>query len=170
VIAALLHLYFSTFVPLGNRLACFDVLFGLYPKSAIGDIYNNPVEDLVEIQKNLNYLHLLSQTHKVIKPMELREFISLDKALVVRNLVTSGGKDFVLIAARMMVDYGLTDDWDLVSRIEERLKIRFREAVPGFKERVGEKGLRLAYPSSTETLKSDSRDASESTSENVIKN
>jgi hypothetical protein len=143
VVTTVLKLYFAPTVTLSSKLACFETLFSLFSKSTILGVYNNPIEDLVEIQKQLTFLTLLSQTHKVVKPMEYRDFVPVDKALIAKNLVAAGGKDFVLLAAAIISDYAMIDDCELIERVEERLKLCSRDSVKAFRKRMHGIGARL---------------------------
>ena len=122
IIQMILKQFFSPKLALLNRLSCFYILFSLFSKTQILAVYNNPVEDLVEIQKNLLYLHLLSERNKVLKPLDYKDFVALDKCLVVRNLVHSGNPDMLLLACSVVVDFAITD-YELIEKLEEKLKL-----------------------------------------------
>ena len=140
VITPILKLYFNPKTELGNRIVCFEVLFKLFTKSAILAVYNNPIEDLVEIQKNLVYMHLLTERNKVMRPMEYKDFVSLDKALVAKNLIATNNKDFVILGSAVVGDFRL-NDFQLVERLEERVKIVANNSLGVVRDRMRRAGI-----------------------------
>ena len=151
IITVLLKVYFSAKATVANKLIAFDVLFSQFGKSDIVKVYHNSLDDLVGIQKQLTYLHLLSETHKVLKPMEYKDFVALDKTLVVKNLVNSGNAQHVLLAVFVVIDFAVTDH-ELIEKLEGRIKVSF--GVNGF--RLVKKLRGLTAPVSTSAVCPDS--------------
>ena len=120
----LLKLYFAQNVSLTNKLCCFDIVLRLVPKKSVMDVYHNSLSDLVEIQKNLAHLHLLSERNRVIKPMEYKDFATLNKLLVCKNLLNAGKAEYVVLASMIMADYVLSD-FQVIEKLEERIKVHF---------------------------------------------
>jgi hypothetical protein len=145
IIPMLLKIYFNPKIELGKRIACFDVLFLLYPKQAVLAVYNNAINDLVEIQKNLTYLFLLSQRNKIIKPMEYKDFVTLDKALVVKTLLGTSNWDLIALAADIVIDYAICD-FQLGEKLQERVKMvvepnQVRSFLNGIQESLERAGI-----------------------------
>ena len=145
LIPVLLKLYFSSKVLLVNKLCCFYVMFSMFGKTAIISVYNNSISDLVEIQKNITYITLLSERNRVLKPMEYKEFVALDKSLLVRNLLHTENIEILLIATQIIADYGILD-FELIEKIEERLKVFLGKAAVAIfndmKENLTQNGTR----------------------------
>lgn len=124
IITCLLKLYFGQKISVANKLVCFRVLFSVFGKEQILRVYNNRIDDLVSIQKQLSYLHSLSETHKVVKPMEYKDFVLLDKALVVKNITNSGSRALLPLAMDVAIDFSITD-YELIEKLETKLKTTF---------------------------------------------
>ena len=88
------------------------------------DVYHNSLSDLIEIQKNLAYLHLLSERNRIIKPMEYKDFSALNKLLVCKNLLNAGKAEYVELASMIMVDFAISD-FQIIEKLEERIKLHF---------------------------------------------
>jgi hypothetical protein len=122
IATCLLKLFFSPDVEVQRKIVAFNALFALVSKQVVMQVYNNSINDLVEIQKNLVYMHMLC--NRVIKPLPYKDFVALDKALVVKTLLNAGKAELAQLASLVIADFAVCD-YQIIEKLEERVKVLF---------------------------------------------
>jgi hypothetical protein len=85
-------------------------------------VYGKGVDDLIDIEKNLVFMHVLTNM-KLIKTHDVsyKEFYGINKGNIAKMLVKNANKfESLRVAAWVVADYGLRD-FEIVNGLKSRL-------------------------------------------------